>query len=87
MNESEFRNQLLALYNILQDHVKLTQKLESAVEKLVERDPDLKAHYDSLRLAEEQKATDQGGDAEPSNTANILLQIQRKISALGKQRR
>lgn len=81
MTDGETRFHLLAMCNTLRDHLKQTEKLTSAVEILLARDPELQTWYE----AKQKQELKEGG---PSGTVEltadkILLQLQREIQALG----
>ncbi len=82
MNDGESRFHLLAVCNTLRDHLKQTEKLTSAVEMLLTRDPELRARYEAEQK-KERGVEDQGSGIEPVTTAGILHRLHQEIQALG----
>lgn len=78
MNDGEARFHLLSMCNTLRDHLKQTEKLTSAVEMLLTRDPELRAQYE----AERKKEGNQESCSRP-DVDKILFRLQQEIRALG----
>lgn len=86
MNESELRHQLLALYNILRNHIVVTSQIEEMVQALVERDPELKKKFENAQR-EEHEAAARNAELPLPNTDDLLLRVQQTIRQLGVQNR
>ena len=82
MNESELRHQLLALYNILRNHLVVTSQIEEMVQALVERDPELKKKSENAQR-EEHEAAARNGELPLPNTDDLLLRVQQAIRQIG----
>ena len=81
MNDGESRSHLLAVCTTLRDYLKQTEKLTSAVEMLLSRDPELRVRYEAEQK-KERDGEDQGRGIEPVDTASILLRLQQEIQTL-----
>jgi len=79
MTDGETRFHLLAMCNTLREQLMQTEKLTSAVERLLSRDPELRTQYE----AERRNAN--GSSAEPT-AQKILLRLEQEIQALGGNR-
>lgn len=78
MNDGESRFHLLAVCTTLRDHLKQTEKLASAVERLLTRDPELRAQYEA-----EQKKEGNLENYSLPDADKILFRLQQEIQALG----
>ena len=80
MTDGETRFHLLAMCNNLREQLKQTEKLTSAVEMLLARDPELKVQYEAV-----QKPQPNGDvrSSPPELIGRALLQLEREIQVLG----
>ena len=81
MTDGETRFHMLSMCKTLREQLKQTEKLTSAVEMLLARDPELKAQYDAAQN-QRHNGEKHSGTAD-SAAEKILLQLQQEIQTLG----